>query len=88
MVKIKSKGNIIWSELKCQLSQYNTKQLLELIAELHSLSADNKRFIEAKVINNVDTIEKYRAIISKSISTEAPWLKSQQLSLKTAKKSN
>jgi hypothetical protein len=81
-----NKNSILWSELKRQLSQYNQAKLLELISELHSLSADNKRFIEAKVINDDSIIEKYRAIIGKSISTDAPWKKSQQLSLKTAKK--
>jgi hypothetical protein len=87
MSKPKS-NNVSWSELKRQLCQYSPTKLLELISELHSLSADNKRFIEAKINNNEDTFEKYKAIISKSISTEAPWLKSHQLSLKTAKKSN
>lgn len=81
-----SENKILWSELKRQLSQYSPIKLLELIADLHSLSADNKRFIEAKVINDDNVLEKYRAIINKSISTDAPWKKSQQLSLKTAKK--
>lgn len=82
-----SSGNkVLWSELKRQLSQYSPIKLLELISDLHSLSADNRRFIEAKVINNGNTLEKYKTIISKSISTDAPWLKSQQLSLKNAKK--
>jgi hypothetical protein len=81
-----STNKILWSTLKSKLSKYNNIELLELIADLHSLSADNKRFIEAKVINNNDTIEKYRDIISKSINTDAPWKKSHQLSLKTAKK--
>lgn len=81
-----NKNSILWSALKRQLSQYNQANLLELIAELHSLSADNKRFIEAKVINDDSIIEKYRAIVGKSISTDAPWKKSQQLSLKIAKK--
>ena len=82
----KSKNQVLWSTLKKQLSKYSTVALLELISDLHSLSADNKRFIEAKVINNQDTLKKYKDIISKSISTDAPWKKSQQLSLKTAKK--
>ena len=81
-----TENKILWSELKRELSQYGPIKLLELIADLHSLSTDNKRFIEAKVINDNTVVEKYRAIISKSISTDAPWKKSQQLSLKTAKK--
>lgn len=81
-----SEKKVLWSELKRQLSQYGPIKLLELLSDLHSLSAENKRFIEAKVINDDNVLEKYRAIIGKSISTDAPWKKSQQLSLKTAKK--
>lgn len=84
--KSTSSDKVLWSELKRHLSRYSPVQLLEIISELHSLSADNKRFIEAKVINDNAAVEKYRDIISKSISTDAPWKKSQQLSLKTAKK--
>ena len=81
-----SENKILWPKLKRQLLQYDPVKLLELIADLHSLSADNKRFIEAKVINNDNAVEKYRAVISKSINTDAPWEKIQQLDLKAAKK--
>ncbi len=77
---------ISWSGLKAELSKCNPTQLLELISALYSLSTENKRFIEAKVVNDDSVLEKYREIVSRSISTEAPWLKSHQLSLKTAKK--
>jgi hypothetical protein len=75
-----------WAELKHQLTKFSQHELLALISELYSLSTDNKRFVEAKVINDDSIIEKYRAIINKNISTDTPWKKSQQLSLKTAKK--
>ena len=87
VTKAKSKDKkVLWSELKRELTQYNQAQLLEMVSALYSLSTENKRFIEAKVVNDDNVIEKYREIISRSISTEAPWLKSHQLSLKTAKK--
>lgn len=77
---------ILWSELKKEIVKYDHPKLIELISSLYSLSKENKRFLEAKIINDGNVIEKYRDIISKSISTEAPWLKSHQLNLKNAKK--
>lgn len=75
-----------WSKLKTDLFKYTQSELLDLICKLYTLSSDNKRFIEAMVVDDSNIIEQYRNIISKNISTEAPWKKSQQLSLKTAKK--
>ena len=86
MVTKSKDKKVLWSEIKRELTQYNQVQLLEMVSALYSLSTDNKRFIEAKVVNDDNILEKYREIISRSISTEAPWLKSHQLSLKTAKK--
>ena len=87
VTKAKNKDKkVLWSEIKRELTQYKPAQLLEMVSALYSLSTENKRFIEAKVVNDDNILEKYREIISRSISTEAPWLKSHQLSLKTAKK--
>ena len=73
MVTKSKDKKVLWSEIKRELTQYKPAQLLEMVSALYSLSTENKRFIEAKVVNDDNILEKYREIISRSISIEAPW---------------
>jgi len=60
---MKAKKRKPWSALKKELSSRETSDLLIVIRDLHALSAENKRFLEARLSTVGETLEEYRVII-------------------------
>ena len=53
--------------MEAALACKNKAELLKLIADLYSLSADNKSFVHSRYAIGKDTLEPYKAIISESL---------------------
>jgi hypothetical protein len=82
----KTKKASPWLEIKGILNQCSHNDLIGLTSELYALSKTNKNFLEARFINNEDIIDHYKDLIQKYLAPAEPWKKSQQVSLKDAKK--
>jgi hypothetical protein len=56
-----------WKDVKSILDEKEKSELLKLIADLYSSSAENKSFINARFSVGGQTLEPYRSIISESL---------------------
>lgn len=62
-----SKKKPTWKDVKAVLSEKEESELLKLVADLYSLSADNKSFIHSRYSIGGKSLEPYRGIISESL---------------------
>jgi hypothetical protein len=62
-----SKKKPTWKDVKVVLVEKEKAELLKLIADLYSSSADNKSFIHSRYSVGGETLEPYRSIISESL---------------------
>ena len=62
-----SKKKPTWKDVKVVLVEKEKAELLKLIADLYSSSADNKSFIHSRYSVGGETLEPYRSIISVSL---------------------
>lgn len=80
------KDNNKWLSIKKALLEYSEREFMTLIADLYGLSKQNKDFLEARFIKNDVILARYKSIVKKYIAPNEPWKKSQQISIKDAKK--
>jgi len=82
-----SKAKQGWSQIKNLIKNYSNQELIDLIAQLHSLTQINKDFLASRFLqnNHVATIERYKAEITKHIAPKEPWKESQKINIKAAK---
>ena len=59
----KGSKNIRWTDVKAGLERYDLRRLLALVRDLYDASADNRRFVHARVLGSETELEKYRALI-------------------------
>lgn len=64
---VKAEKRKPWNVLKKELSKLEKSDLLVTIRDLHSLSAENKRFLEARLSSTEDTLEEYRNIVEENM---------------------
>src|SRR3990167_5025213 len=81
----KSKSSY-WIEIKQILAQGSQNDLLGLVADLYTLSKQNKDFLNARFICDDKAIEQYKNKVKRYLAPDEPWKSSQQVSLKEAKK--
>jgi hypothetical protein len=62
-----SKKKPTWKDVKVVLVEKEKAELLKLIADLYSSSADNKSFIHSRYSVGGETLEPHRSIISESL---------------------
>jgi len=62
-----SKKKTTWKDVKAVLSEIEKSELFKLVADLYSLSADNKSFIHSRYSIGGKSLEPYRTIISESL---------------------
>lgn len=76
-----------WPQIKNLIKNYSNQELIDLIAQLHSLTQINKDFLASRFLqnNHVSTIERYKADITKHIAPKEPWKESQKINIKAAK---
>lgn len=63
-MKKKKPAGVSWRDVKSVLGDKSKAELLKLVADLYSFSADNKSFIHARYSVNNAGIDEYRKIIS------------------------
>jgi len=76
-----------WPQIKNLIKNYSNQELIDLIAQLHSLTQINKDFLAGRFLQNdhVLIIERYKAEITKHIAPKEPWKESQKINIKAAK---
>jgi len=62
-----SKKKPTWKDVKAVLLEREESELFKLVADLYSLSADNKSFIHSRYSIGGKSLEPYRGIISESL---------------------
>jgi len=62
-----SKKKPTWKDVKAVLLEREESELFKLVADLYSLSADNKSFIHSRYSIGGKSLEPYRSIISESL---------------------
>ena len=61
-----------WAKIKNEIKAYDREQLLSTICDLYNLSADNKRFMATRFLNDVGSLDEYKKIIRSCINPEPP----------------
>lgn len=56
-----------WNNVKKSIKEYEVNQLIELVEDLYQLSEENKIFLHARLIKSVDSLQKYKRIISEEL---------------------
>ena len=73
-----------WSDVKAKLARYDRAGLLNLLADLHSLSRDNQAFLHARLGLGVDPLAPYKRTISRWVCPDLR--RNQDISIAKAKK--
>ena len=79
-----SKKRLNWRDVKSILVGRENPELLKLIADLYSLSAENKSFINSRYPTGERTLEPYRSIIANALYPDV--FKNKDVSLSAGKK--
>ncbi len=82
--KQKSLSKPTWSMLKRSLIELEQKELLGLIRDLYGANKDNQAFLHARFALGSDTLEPYKAAISRWICPDV--MRNQSYSVSKAKK--
>lgn len=75
-----------WASIRSKLAFCSERDLLGIISELYNLSKENKNFLEARFLQSVEALDRYKAHIKKYLAPNDPCKPSQQISIREAKK--
>ena len=80
----KARPEPAWSDVKANLADFDRAGLIALIKDLHSLSRDNRVFLDARLGLGADPLMPYKKTISRWISPDV--VRGQDISVAKAKK--
>jgi hypothetical protein len=56
-----------WGLLKSRLARFSASELLSLVRDLHSLSAENRKFLETRLLSPTGDVGRYRQQVADAI---------------------
>jgi hypothetical protein len=80
----KAKRQLIWSDVKAKLANFDRAGLVELVQDLYSASKDNRAFLHARFSLSGDTLGPYKAIIARWLWPDV--IRNQDTSVARAKR--